>query len=461
MRRSLPLFGLLAVLVGCASAQQTAAHRGLFLGFRSWGSPPASAIGQVSQANQWTAWATTKGGPWPYWGDVLSATQEVDNHGVIVPAYDGYSGSNPVKYAFLVWDPASRAIVSTIWSGTFGAPGDPQTLTNLTLDSDGDLFSYDLWLDRYFEFDRFRGTWISTPGPHRRGWGGTGGLEWDKLHGGFLLATGQNSSEQALYRLSWDLSSSAVVASGMVNLRAWYGGGMLENGEWISSSAVGGTYILAKPSTARWEHGPVTPWGMFTDCTPEKYAAPGRAYYAAFSSSWSLINHGIAYVDATTTPHTIVGLVGGPFPNGVLSLAVTEVLPLHERDLCTLRSGKATWQVSVNPSLPRLSGHSFVLLASLAGATPPIRLPDGRQIFLRPDEITRATANGPLPPLLTGNLGTLDHRGMALANLDLTALGTAANGTVIHFAALVLDPAAPSGIAWVCEPWAFVVNVMP
>ena len=63
--------------------------------------------------------------------------------------------------------------------------------------------------------------------------------------------------------------------------------------------------------------------------------------------------------------------------------------------------------------------------------------------------------------LETGNIGKLDPFGVAKARIDLSLLGTGANGTVIHFCGVVLDPAAPSGIAWVLEPWAFVIDVEP
>ncbi len=62
---------------------------------------------------------------------------------------------------------------------------------------------------------------------------------------------------------------------------------------------------------------------------------------------------------------------------------------------------------------------------------------------------------------MTGNTGQLNVQGKGIARLNLTRLGTAANGLTIHFCAVVYDPVAPSGIAWVCDPWAFVVNVQP
>jgi hypothetical protein len=97
----------------------------------------------------------------------------------------------------------------------------------------------------------------------------------------------------------------------------------------------------------------------------------------------------------------------------------------------------------------------------LTGARPPVLLPDRREIFLRPDALTALSVAGSVPPFLTGNHGTLGLRGSAIAHLDFSSVGTMLNGAVIHFCGVVLDPAAPNGVAWVLEPWAFVVDVMP
>jgi len=32
------------------------------------------------------------------------------------------------------------------------------------------------------------------------------------------------------------------------------------------------------------------------------------------------------------------------------------------------------------------------------------------------------------------------------------------DGTILHFCGIILDPNAPHGIAWILEPWAFVIN---
>jgi len=435
-------------------------HRGLFLGFAGYTtSLSIGAVGHVSPANTWSTYPTSTNGPWPYWGDLVGATLDVDNATVIVPAWQGRSGSSPNQYVVAVWDPSNQTVVSTLWSGAYNQ-GVPRSVTNITLNSDGDLVAYDQTLDQFVVFDRLRKTWKAVPPPVISKKGGMGGFEWDKLHGGFYHASGMDNYEQALFKTSWDFKSSSLLAAGILNVQAYYGGSMLDDETWVSSSVRGGTYMYVESSKARWDIGPLTALGVFTEVSHEKYAAAGRGCYAGFLAWHSLANRGIAHVDLATTPHTVSTLIAGPYPNGVTSV-VMEIVPLHERDLMTVRSGKSTWDVRIDPAVPYLAGRPYVLAASLAGATPPIVLPDGREIFLVPDWLSLLTAQGAFPPFLTGNLGTLDSRGKASAKLDLTALGTAANGTTIHLCALVFDPGGPHGVGWVCDPWAFVINVEP
>ena len=203
---------------------------------------------------------------------------------------------------------------------------------------------------------------------------------------------------------------------------------------------------------AAWAAGP-TGGGFYWDVGAEKFAAPGRGYYAAVNAQPQLLLH----ADAATSPHTVTTLITGstsPMPSRML-----EIQPLHRRDLATRRSGKSTWDVLINPGGGILAGKSFVVGASLSGARPPVRVAGGRELFLVPDGLTILTVQGPVPPFLTGNHGVLDVGGRGRARLDLGLLGTSANGVVVHFGGLILDPAAPGGVAWVLDPWAFAINV--
>jgi len=454
-------FLLLGALTVELPAQMPAQHRGLFLGFAGYTTTTTiSAVGHVSPDNTWTTYPTQSSGPWPYWGDLVGATLDADNANVIVPAWDGRSGpTTPNRYVFAVWDPKARSVVSTLWSGPYNQ-GVPRSVTNITLNSDGDLAAYDQTLDQFVVFDRIRKTWKAVTPPVISKKGGMGGFEWDKLNGGYYHASGQYDYEQALFKTSWDFKSTSLLASGYLNVLAYYGGSMLDDRTWVSSSVRNGTYLYVEPSKARWDTSPLTALGVFTEVSHEKYAAAGRGCYAGFLAWHSLANRGIAHVDISTTPHTVSTLIAGPYPNAVSSV-VMEIVPLGERDLMTVRSGKSTWDVRIDPAVPYLAGRPYVLAASLAGAAPPIVLPDGREIFLVPDRLSLLTVRGAFAPFLTGNIGTLDSSGKASAKLDFTALGTVANGTPIHLCAIVFDPGGPHGIGWVSDPWAFVINVEP
>ena len=94
----------------------------------------------------------------------------------------------------------------------------------------------------------------------------------------------------------------------------------------------------------------------------------------------------------------------------------------------------------------------------ISGCKPGFSLPDGRVVPTKPDNLTIATVQFPLPPLLTGNIGTLNAFDEAIVTLDLNRLGAAVKGFRLHAAALTIDPAAPSGIGQVANPLLFVLD---
>jgi len=126
------------------------------------------------------------------------------------------------------------------------------------------------------------------------------------------------------------------------------------------------------------------------------------------------------------------------------------------RNLQTIRTGRGLWDIRL--SFPEAPASSFVLLASLRGLQPAQLIPDGRALHLGPDPLFFLTLTGSLPPFLTGNHGGLDLLGEGKARLDLRSVDPHANGTRVWFAALVLDPAAPSGIRILSDPFVFVIE---
>jgi hypothetical protein len=109
-------------------------------------------------------------------------------------------------------------------------------------------------------------------------------------------------------------------------------------------------------------------------------------------------------------------------------------------------------------SFPGDANKSYVLALSLSGCKPGVPLRDGRVIPLNPDNLTVATVQYSLPPLLAGNLGVLNAFDEAVATMDLNSLGSAVKGLRVWAAALTLDPAAPSGISQVSAPLLFVLD---
>lgn len=462
MRRILVLGLVLAVLAPLAIGQAAGMHRGLYIG-TSNSAAGMSAVGEFTSQNVFLMYPT--GHPaWPHWGNMWHAAQDVDNQSVLTYAL---VGAAPNSLAFIQWDPLLPGVLNTLWITAYTGTTYPGNVTNITLNSDGDLVGYDSQYSQVVRFDRLNNRWVGTTLTTATGVnGGLGGFDWDKINGGYLLANSRSSTTplQNLIRIAPNLSSSTIVATtSNANVLVNMGGGPLENGDWVGSSFTSFLYMEVKAGTAQWSTGPTSTFGTLTDVTPERFSAPGRGYYGSLASvSGSLTNHTIGYFDQTTTPHTVTTLATpAPLPNNVAGW-IMEAMPLYDRDLCTIRTGKTTWDIKIKPDPVGLfSNKTYIVAASLTAGKPAIVLPDKRQIFIFPDMLTIATVQGAFPPFLTGNVGTLNAFGVATAKLDLKLLGTAANGTILHFCGVVLDPAAPSGIGWVLEPWAFLINVLP
>ncbi len=436
------------LLATSAPAQVAGSHAGLILGYANVGSTTVSALGVVTTNDVLTNYSSMSAA-WPAWGNVWGITHDVDNETVLVHGFLEYANP-PQTYAVLRWDPRTATVVGTVWSGPFGT-GAVRNLTNLALDGDGDLASFDSVLGQLVVFDRMTAQWsgvrIPLVGAQNHG---LGGFVWDRIGGGFVYASAP-TGQQGLYRTSHDRATTSTIAVATTSVGAGYGGDLLQNGDWLSSSRSGARYLSVAAGTSVWSAGP-TGRTSFWDVTAEKFAAPGRGYWATSVST----PQDVVYVDARTTPHTAVTRVSSAtqsMPSWIL-----EVAPRHARDLATQRIGTRMWDVHVNPGGGRFAGRSFVVAASLAGARPAAVLPDGRELFLRPDPLTALTAQGPLPPYFTGNVGALDARGRAQGRIDLSRFGPAVDGIVVHLCGVVLDPSAPSGIAWVLDPWALVVG---
>ena len=108
------------------------------------------------------------------------------------------------------------------------------------------------------------------------------------------------------------------------------------------------------------------------------------------------------------------------------------------------------WEILL--SFPGFGGKGYVLALGLSGTHPGISV-GGRRINLLPDGLTQASLLGYLAPYFSGNLGLLDPSGRGRAVLDLGPFKGSLHGRPFHFVALVLDPAAPGGVAVISDPY--------
>jgi hypothetical protein len=239
---------------------------------------------------------------------------------------------------------------------------------------------------------------------------------------------------------------------------AW-GGDQLGNGDWVSSSMFAPYLTVARGQATFSAAASVPPLTTENDVTSEKWAVSGHAFFTAQAPIPGNPQGGVFRVDVSGSPVVVTTVWAAPTSLWTSGLFGRELVHLYQRDLSTYRTGKATWDVVVNPGRGTHVGRAFLVAASLTAARPPVSLPDGREIYLVPDALTALTVTGAFAPFLTGNAGVLGVQGIGVAKLDFTAVGQAANGLVIHLAAVVFDRSAPNGIGWVTEPWAFVVNV--
>jgi len=123
------------------------------------------------------------------------------------------------------------------------------------------------------------------------------------------------------------------------------------------------------------------------------------------------------------------------------------------------------WQLTRAPndrllrvSFPGEPGRLYIAAASLSGPGPGFALPDGRVVPLLLDAMTVVSLVGGVPGLLENTVGILDARGEALVKVTANRLGGAIRGVKVWFAAIVLDPAAPSGVAQIHGPEILVMR---
>jgi hypothetical protein len=209
-------------------------------------------------------------------------------------------------------------------------------------------------------------------------------------------------------------------------------------------------YVLRRGAAVAslWLKGVVDPAGVYSLKVDRAGAALRRLIVGAlFQSSLPGRGGGFYAVDLDTRAVTSLS---GHLP----SLHESEIL--FRRNVFSRALAPGRWELGVH--VPEDAGRLFLLAAGVSGVRPGLALPDGRTVALVTDVVTLTGLFFGLRPFVGETLGKLDASGRAATTLDLRTLGPAANGALLWFVVLTLDPAAPAGIATVTDPLVFPVE---
>ncbi len=109
-------------------------------------------------------------------------------------------------------------------------------------------------------------------------------------------------------------------------------------------------------------------------------------------------------------------------------------------------------------SFPGEGGKAYTVAFSLTGMRPGIGLPDGRTIPLVVDALTVASLAGGIPNVLQNTVGFLNAQGQAVVTVDTSRFGSALKGRKAWAVAVLLDPASPTGVAYITKPTLLEIN---
>lgn len=351
--------------------------------------------------------------------------------------------------AILQLDPVTLAVVGTF----FQTPSFTSTtsVSDMVFDSNGDLF-----------FSGTSGTvgiFKHTPGTATFStvYGSTtftGGVGSVSLHydNGELLVTERLSSSNTLFGARRDGTMTTVIGTGLVTRYGTYQ--HIPSGDFYSGTCCGASGGGSNASVLVLRAGQTTATSLIDhpifrggySPRPDRASA---AQQRLVSSAWSngTGGDGVWQID-------IFGVTATKL--ATITSNTYKVVPIFGRNLQTVAAGRGQWGGQV--SFPQHAGKSFVVGFSLRGLRPPTPLPDGRFLPLLPDPLTTLSVSGALSALIQNNVGVLNATGNAAFQLDLRPLGSGANGIVVYMVPVVLDPAAPFGIAVIGDPKPLVVE---
>lgn len=275
-----------------------------------------------------------------------------------------------------------------------------------------------------------------------------------EIESGNLLIAGGDSF---IHRYDWITGQTTIVSarspgSFRFNLEQDHATGLLYTGTCCSTNT-GGSAMFAfdlAGQTSTVLVGATTPAlrAWYAHRFDRRVQKPGANMMYASVNGFAITNNPSCLVKMTTQGVITTLVSYGPPANGVLTAYGMEIG--GSRNLSPVRTA-APNNRDVFVSFPAHGGKAYVIAASLTGMRPAVPLGDGRQINLIPDSLTVVTVNNLLPGLWSPGPGKLDAAGLAQAKLNLNLLGSALRGIPVWLAAIVLDPAAPVGIAAVSE----------
>ena len=329
-------------------------------------------------------------------------------------------------------DPVTQTVVGTL-AGPFSSPYD------MAVDQNGDYFivsSTTLWkLDSASTITTVLTGLASA----------SGGMDIDIDSGDLLVQS--RTGVDPLWRITRDGSSITTVASGG---DPRYGITQhIPTGDIFTGSCCGDfsppenvfQYPAGTSIATVWLSSASPPVGVYSLKADRSSAANQRLILGGFGASASRGDGGFFTID-----------IASKLVNRLTTLTVSfyETEILYRRNVHSYATGKGTWNIGI--TIPEDPGKPYILAVSASGVRPGIPFPDGRLACLNLDTITYVGLTTGLAPYVTNTSGTLSALGRATAKLDLSSLGPVANGVLLFFDVITLDPAAPLGIKTITDP---------
>jgi len=329
-------------------------------------------------------------------------------------------------------DPMAKAVVGTLASG-FTSPRD------IAVGQNGNYFisgSSDIWMLDASNTVTTVATGLSTV---------YGGMDID-IDSGDLLVQSRTGTDPLL-QITRDGSSIMTVASGG---DPRYGITQhIPTGDVYTGSCCGDftpsenvfIYPGGGPSASVWLSSALAPVGVYSIRADRASAANQQLILGGFGAGSSRGDGGFFTVDISTKSVTLLNKL-------TASLYETEIL--YRRNISSISTGVGTWNLGIH--IPEDGGLVYTMGVSASGVRPGIPLGDGRLVNLTPDTLTYVGLTSGLAPYLTGTSGTLSAQGKAMAQLDLSTIGSAANGVLLFFEVITFDASAPLGIKTITDP---------